>query len=187
MFKNKLHLGCGKRYLEGYSHIDYSTYEHIDKVGPIFPLDYISNESIEEIYTSHTLEYFDFDECIDVLKEFKRCLKKNGLLRISVPDFDNLIKIYNKQEKNIDKVIGPIFGRWFISDKEKIYHKCVFNKNKLIKLLKDCGFGEIGEWDPLTFFGKDEDAFDDYSKAYFPHMDFEKGIQVSLNILAKNI
>ena len=30
-------------------------------VKPIFPLDFIDDESVNEIYSSHALEYFDFE------------------------------------------------------------------------------------------------------------------------------
>lgn len=30
-------------------------------------------------------------------------------------------------------------------------------------------------------------SYDDFSKAYFPHMDFKKGITISLNTIAEKI
>ena len=51
-------------------------------------------------------------------------------------------------------------------------------------LLFESGFKALEIWDPLEFFGSDPLSFDDYSKAYFPHMDFKNGIQISLNIIA---
>ena len=56
----KLHLGCGKRYLDGFKHVDYSDFPHIDYIKPIYPLDFIKDRSVDEIYCSHALEYFDF-------------------------------------------------------------------------------------------------------------------------------
>ena len=88
-------------------------------------------------------------------------------------------------DNDIDSIIGPIFGRWEYSTNKFIYHKTVFNRKKLIGLLKSQGFISIEDWDPLIFFGSDETSFDDYSKAFFPHMDFKNGTQISLNIVAK--
>ncbi len=127
----KLHLGCGKKFLKGYKHIDYSNYDHIDWVKPIFPLDFIDDESVIEIYSSHALEYFDFEKVYEVLNDWKRCLKKGGLLRLSVPDFEKLIDVYKLNDSNIEKIIGPLFGRWEFSKDEFIYHRCVFNKKKI--------------------------------------------------------
>lgn len=55
-------MGCGKRYLKGYLHVECSRYEHIDYVKPIHPLPSIKDGTIEEIYFSHALEYYDFEE-----------------------------------------------------------------------------------------------------------------------------
>ena len=181
----KLHLGCGKRYLKGYKHIDYSSYEHIDWNSPIYPLPFIENNSIDEIYSSHALEYFDFIQVREVLIEWRRCLKKGGKLRLSVPDFDKLIKVYNLENNEIDSIVGPLFGRWNIDEKNFIYHRTVFNKPKLEKLIIESGFDKIDYWDPLTYFGDTQDSFDDYSKAFYPHMDFLKGFPISINLLAE--
>ncbi len=183
----KLHLGCGKRFLKGYKHVDYSNYKHVDYVSPIYPLSFIKDNSVSEIYCSHALEYFDFAESINVLKEWFRCLNNGGKLRISVPDFDTLLEVYKLNNHDIDSVIGPIFGKWPINEDLKIYHKTVFTKSKLTKILSSSGFREIESWDPLKFFGNGSDSFDDYSKAYFPHMDFKNGFSISINFIAKAI
>ncbi|WP_269623834.1 class I SAM-dependent methyltransferase [Prochlorococcus marinus] len=180
----KLHLGCGKRYLEGYLHVDQSKYKHIDYVKPIYPLPFIENECVEEIYCSHALEYFDFNQAILVLKEWKRCLADKGKLRLSVPDFDQLLKVYNSKSYDIDAIIGPLFGRWKGDKGEFIYHKTVYTRKKIEEILILSGFKSIETWDPLDFFGINKESFDDYSKAYYPHLDFINGIPLSLNILA---
>ena len=45
----KLHLGCGERYLEGYTHIDLADFEHIDYKMPVDNLSIFENNSIDEI------------------------------------------------------------------------------------------------------------------------------------------
>ena len=90
----KLHLGCGERYLEGFIHVDLAQYDHIDYEMPVDNLEIFSDNSAEEIYASHVIEYFDREEIKLVLKEWNRVLKKNGVLRLSVPNFPELIKVY---------------------------------------------------------------------------------------------
>ncbi len=68
----KLHLGCGKRYLEGYIHVDIAEFEHIDYQLPIDDLSTFKDNTVEEIYASHVLEYFDRNDVINVLTEWKR-------------------------------------------------------------------------------------------------------------------
>ncbi len=181
----KLHLGCGSRYLEGFIHIDLAKYNHIDYVKPIYPLPFIKNETVDEIYCSHAFEYYDYQQAYKVLKEWKRCLVNTGVIRLSVPDFDQLLEVYKLNDKNIDSIIGPLFGRWEVADGQYIYHKTVYTREKIVNILIKLGFKSIRNWYPLEYFGKGNECFDDYSKAYFPHLDFENGLPISINILAE--
>jgi len=54
-------------------------------------------ESIERIYTSHTLEHFTHDEAIKLLSDFYKIMKPDGIIRIVVPDLDICVeKMYKK-------------------------------------------------------------------------------------------
>ena len=179
----KLHLGCGKKFLPGFVHIDLAEFPHIDHKRKIYPLDFIESNSISEIYCCHALEYYDFFQCLEVLEDWNRCLTSGGVLRLSVPDFDKLLKVYELSNRNIDSIIGPIFGRWKC-EQDFIYHRTVFTRNKLEKLLLNSGYSQIKDWDPLEHFGKSSESYDDYSKAYHPKMDFENGFPISINLVA---
>lgn len=171
----KLHLGCGKRYIPGYIHIDAVEYPHIDHVSTIDHLSFIQDESVEVIYNCHVLEHFKRKEVGRVLAEWRRVLKKGGVLRTAVPDFEKICEIYMKY-KDISKVIGPIFGK-----QDYLYniHYNVFDFESLSEVLNHAGFGEIKKYD----WRKTEHAdVDDFSQAYIPHMDKENGVLISLNI-----
>jgi predicted SAM-dependent methyltransferase len=176
----KLHLGSGSRYLEGYLHIDIADYEHIDINSSVDKLNTIDNDTIDEIYASHVIEYFDRNEVESVLKEWKRVLKKDAVLRIAVPNFEALIKVY-RETGEIEKILGPLYGKWGLNDSSFIYHKTVYDENSLTALLERIGFSDIKIWDWREVF-KNNLEYDDHSQAYFPHMDKESGIHVSLNI-----
>ena len=176
----KLHLGCGKRYLEGYIHIDIADFEHIDHKIPVHNLSIFEDGSISEIYASHVIEYFDRDEVLNLLAEWKRVLKDGGLLRIAVPNFQELINVY-KMSGNLDSIIGPLYGKWEIGESNSIYHKTVYDFKSLSNTLSNVGFKNINKWDWRTVFNENLE-FDDHSQAYFPHMDKNNGIHVSLNI-----
>ena len=169
----KLHLGSGSRYLEGYVHIDIADYEHIDINSSVDKLNTIDNDTIDEIYASHVLEYFDRNEVESVLKEWKRVLKKDAVLRIAVPNFEALIKVYRETEE-IEKILGPLYGKWGLNDSSFIYHKTVYDENSLTALLERIGFFDIKIWDWREVF-KNNLEYDDHSQAYFPHMDKESG------------
>lgn len=176
----KLHLGSGSRYLQGYTHIDISEFEHIDIKTSVDKLNSLKDASVDEIYASHVLEYFDRNEVHAVLLEWKRVLKKNGILRLAVPNFEALISVYQNTEE-IEKILGPLYGKWNVNNSDYIYHKTVYDNKSLTSLLQQLGFREIKQWDWRQVF-KNNPEYDDHSQAYFPHMDKENGIHVSLNL-----
>ena len=55
----KLHLGCGKRYLPGYIHIDVEDGEHIDYCLDIKSLKIFENNSVDIIYSCGAIVYFE--------------------------------------------------------------------------------------------------------------------------------
>lgn len=174
----KLHLGCGKRYIDGFIHIDAVDYPHIDHVTTIDHLSFIPDDSVELIYTCHVLEHFKRKEVERVLREWYRTIKPGGTLRLSVPDFSKLCEVY-KKEGNLEIIIGALFGR-----QDYLYniHYNVFDYSSLSKLLGLCGFEAIKVYD----WKKTEHSHvDDYSQAYIPHMDKENGILISLNVECK--
>ena len=180
----RLHLGCGKRKLKGYIHVDHGKFPHLDYNQDIRFLPMFKDNSVDLIYASHVLEYFDRVEVLAVLKEWKRVLKKGGILRLAVPDYEALIKVYRKT-KDLNKVLGPLFGRWAIAKtKFIIYHKTVYDFASLNGILLQSGFNKVRRWDWRKVFVKELQGYDDYSQAYFPHMD-QKGILISLNVEAQ--
>jgi predicted SAM-dependent methyltransferase len=171
----KLHLGCGKRYIPGYIHIDVVNFEHIDHVASVDALPYIEDNTVDVIYNCHILEHFKRRDVMRVLREWHRVLKPGGVLRISVPDFSALTKIYQKTG-DLNLVIGALFGR-----QDYLYniHYNVFDFNSLRSLLEEAGFSSTRIYD----WRETEHAnIDDYSQAYLPHMDKENGVLISLNV-----
>jgi len=181
----KLHLGCGKRYLPGYIHVDIDELDHVDVITTVENLSMFESNSIDEIYASHVLEYFDVVQVNDVLQEWYRVLKTKGKLRLAVPDFHNLVKLYT-QTKDIRNVIGPIIGRWKISQNRTIFHKQIFDENSLKNLLNENGFGNTRFW-KIEELQENDANYDDHSMAYFPHLDFENGIHLSLNLISEKL
>lgn len=97
------------------------------------------NDSVDAIYTSHTLEHVFSDLLPFVLSEFYRVMKPNSNLRIVVPDITKAINAYiNKDKKYLTNsrnptkpdhypptLLGYLYG-WFHS------HKIVDGKRQLI-------------------------------------------------------
>ena len=171
----KIHLGCGKRYIPGYIHIDAVPFPHVQHVSVIDNLPFINDESVDVIYNCHVLEHFQKNKVHTVLKEWHRILKKGGILRIAVPDFEALSNLYQKTG-DLSLVIGSLYGR---QDYLYNFHYMVFDFKTLSKVLKDVGFTNIERYDWRKI---DHKNIDDYSQSYYPHMDKENGILLSLNV-----
>jgi predicted SAM-dependent methyltransferase len=176
----KLHLGCGSRYIPGFVHIDAIPFEHIDHVTSVDSLGFLPDGSAEIIYSAHVLEHFTRIRLPSVLKEWNRVLKIGGILRISVPSFEAILRIY-EETQDLQNVIGPLFGR---QDYLYNFHYNVFDFQSLKQVLMNAGFSRIAEY---NWRETEHSGIDDYSQAYFPHMDKNAGIQVSLNVEATKV
>ena len=184
MSEIKIHLGCGKRFMPGFIHIDLVNYKHIDYKRDVRTLPMFRDSTVDLIYASHVIEYFDRHEVTKVLKEWHRVLKKGGILRLALPDFEAMIQVYIKY-KNLNLIHGPLYGRWEIPGANKvIYHKTIYDFPSLKEVLGEAKFFNVRRWDWRKIFVKDYADYDDYSQAYIPHMDKENGILISLNVEA---
>lgn len=180
----KLHLGCGKRNIPGFINVDLADYPHIHYRRRVDRLPFLKNNSVELIYASHVFEYFDRKEAPRILKEWRRVLKKGGVLRLAVPDFEKLVQVYKKYGK-LQKIIGPLYGRWPVPRTRKIvYHRTVYDFHDFKKILKDCGFRKIRRYDWRKTIHR---HYDDYSQAYIPHLEKKRGILISLNVEARKL
>ena len=179
----KLCLGCGIREFPGWKHFDMGDYEHLDG-HDITSLPY-ENNSIDIIYSSHTLEYFDREEVLSVLREWHRVLKSGGIIRLAVPDFEAMCKLYSADLFSLKRFLGPLYGKMKpIGCDEPIYHKTVYDFYSLIHILHITGFSNVQKYD---WRQTEHSHIDDYSQAYLPHMDKEHGTLISLNVEAKKV
>lgn len=178
----KLHLGSGKRRLDTFVHVDLLEHPNTDVLASIDSLEMFEDNQVSEIYTSHSFEYFDLVYAREVLIEWLRVLKPGGYLYLSVPNFDALLKIYSKTS-DLKSILGPLFGRWELNN-QYIYHRTVYNRDVASKLLTSVGFVDIEDFNANEYLGAIDPSYDDYSLAYFPHMD-KSGIQISLNLKSR--
>ncbi len=140
-----LHVGCGSVNHEKFVNIDGLPAPHIHYIRAIDDLSPFKANSVDLIYASHCLEHFSHQKVSLVLAEWFRVLKTDGILRISVPDFDVLCKIYQESGNEIDSIIEIIMGK---QDYKYNFHLTAFNQSSLTRLLKNVGFREIRNWQP---------------------------------------
>jgi len=177
----KLHLGCGKRYIPGFIHVDTVKFPHVDYVQDIRALPQFEDKSVELIYACQTLTYFDREEIAEVLREWLRVLAQGGTLRLSLINFETIVRLYNTGMP-LESFLGWLYGKWSDGESGFIYKKTTFDFTSATKVLREAGFSDIELWD---WRKTEHSSVDDYSQAYFPHMDKEHGILVNLNIQAR--
>lgn len=190
--KNKIAVGCGTRfYGEDWYHLDITSHPNVDLIGYAHNIP-LPDESVDLVYASHVLEYYDWDEAENiVLPEWKRILKPGGKLRIAVPDFEELLTWYWRKgtPSRLSDIIGPLFGKIKNKDGDNIYHKSTYDYEVLCKILDSCGFKNISFW---NWWEVEHSHIDDHSQAYLPKIslddpdkkkkDLENGVLISLNV-----
>lgn len=91
-----LNFACGSRIHKDFENIDfYPINENIKKINLLQVLPYNDN-TFDIAYSSHFLEHLDKDNAKKILKEIRRILKDDGILRIVVPDLENIAREYIK-------------------------------------------------------------------------------------------
>jgi len=176
----KLNIGCWNRVMDGWTNVDIQNIKGVMQA-PAHKIP-VEDRTCSIVYASHILEYYNYDEAINlVLPEWKRLLRPGGILRIAVPDFNAISRLY-QAGLDIDYFLGPLYGKMDMQNQiETIYHKTCYDQKKLTQLLLDCGFIDPKLYD----WGKTEHShIDDHSQSYIPHMDKDKGVLISLNMEA---
>jgi len=173
----RLSLGCGKVDLgPDWKSFDASDYPHLTGRN-IINLPYPDN-SVDIIYASHVISYFDREEVKNLLLEWKRVLKPGATLRLAVPDFKIIAELYYSGKYGLESFLGPVYGK-MKSGGKTIYHKTIYDYTNLKSLLENLGFKNIKRYDQ---FKTEHADIDDCSFAFLSHMDFKNGTCLSLNI-----
>ena len=102
-----LHIGCGSVILpEPFENLDTRQLEGVDHISEAYPMPF-EDDTFDLVYSSHVLEHFKKAETQSIVSEWVRILKPGGIIRLSVPSLESLIKIY-KITGDMDYIIGPL-------------------------------------------------------------------------------
>lgn len=141
----KLNLGSGGDYIQGLVNIDLYA-EKADERYDIAKLRYEDN-SVDEIRAYHVIEHFDYMQAHDVLKEWYRVLKPNGVIRIETPDFLESCKEFIKADQDGRwNLYGHFFSTAWINP--GLVHKFLYTEFELKKSMTWAGFKNITRKDP---------------------------------------
>jgi len=139
-----IHLGCGSVNHPKFINIDGLPAPHVHYIRAIDDLSPFKDNSVDLIYACHCLEHFPYANVSKVLTEWFRVLKKDGILRLSVPDFDLLIDIYRANGNTINTaVLQSILGG---QNYKFNFHKALFNRSSLEDILINIGFKQVQAW-----------------------------------------
>lgn len=141
-----LHIGCGATNSPEFINIDARPLAHVHiATDDITSLGEFGTGTVDLVYMCHILEHIKGSDLKRVLLEMKRVLKIGGILRLSVPDFDKLIEVYDASGRDINVISKQLMGG---QDHEYNIHYSVFNHRRLSDLLTEVGFREVVPWDP---------------------------------------
>ena len=180
----KLNLGCGPSGLNTWINYDWGILALLSKFPflrkfliffKVYPKDYdlpwpkiklvdirkklpLEEKSVKYIYCSHVIEHFEFWQALLILKECRRVIENDGLIRIIVPDIEKLIGIYRRNlEKEFPRPAQQFCRYWWGYDKDKIPenfwekinrifirdHKWHYDQKEMVFILKQAGFSKI--------------------------------------------
>lgn len=172
----KINLGCGQRPLPGFINVDARDIPGIEYPNTrVEDLSCFHDNYADHIYACHVLEHVPRSLTFHVLCEWSRVLKPGGMLRVAVPDWDATVEYYNKTG-DLENLLNWIYGG---REYPENWHYRIFNFQALRTLLAEAGFKRIRKY---NWRDTEHAEYDDFSKAYIPHMDLEHGLLMSLNV-----
>lgn len=173
---NRLHLGCGKAYLDGWTNVDLMSTVKADLYSDILRLPF-PDGSFDLIYASHVLEHVHRHMVMATLQHWRGLLRVGGILRLAVPDFSAVCAHYNETH-DLPALIGLLYGG---QNHPLNQHHITFDTRTLYDALLKTGFKDVRSWDWRNTVHAE---VDDYSQAYLPPFKKDGGRLMSLNIEA---
>lgn len=93
---NYLNVGCGDKFHTAWTNIDmYSNTPHIKACNLLKGIPFSTN-SFDVVYHSQVLEHFPKEKASFFMSECFRVLKPGGIIRVVVPDLENIVNEYIK-------------------------------------------------------------------------------------------
>jgi SAM-dependent methyltransferase len=150
----KLHLGCGGIRWEDFINVDLHPHDALVQdssrngcVADVFAdMESLGlpDNSVDEIFTSHTIDHFTRWAAIDMLTDWHRMLKPDGRLVIEVADFNRcLLWLFHPSRKKRELARTQFYGnQWDRIEFET--HRYLWRANELKLVLVQIGYRTIG-------------------------------------------
>lgn len=147
--RRKLQLGSGGNRIPGWINSDIDPRaEMIAILG--WPLPF-RRASLQRIYMEHVLEHVSYSTAVRFLAEARRVLEPGGVIRIAVPDLEDLCRGYllDDWRQRFDWVKWPQFA--FIQTRAQMLnmgfrwwgHSHLYDREEMARVLREAGFREF--------------------------------------------
>ena len=137
-----LHLGCGGKYIPGVINCD--LYDSgADKAWDASNLSEVADTSVDMIEHHHLIEHLAFETLHDAVAEWSRVLRPGGLLVVSAPDLETVLRrwLLMTDTERWGYGIKMIFGS---QEHAGMFHRNGFTPDRLARVLKHYHLHE--EW-----------------------------------------
>ena len=99
-----VHVGCGELNDPRFINVDARAMPHVHHILRTLNLEQFASSSVDLIYACHVLEHVSHAKLQSTLSNWFSRLKTGGVLRLSVPDFDRIVEIYEDQGRDIQAI-----------------------------------------------------------------------------------
>lgn len=137
----RVHVGCGAKPLPGWLNVDIAQYPGVDLVLDV--REGLHLDSARYIFAEHFLEHLTLEEGLSFLRDCRRILSDEGVLRLSTPNLDWVWLTHYKKPDQMDdreRLLGCLemnraFHGWG--------HQFLYNLHTLTLVLRAAGFAQI--------------------------------------------
>lgn len=136
----RLHIGAGQESIPGWINIDNQGLPGVDQVLDV--RQGLPFSGVASIYAEHFLEHLSLDEGLAFLKECRRVLAPDGVLRLSTPNLDWVLTTHyrwhgvTEADRSVDCLrLNRAFHGWG--------HQFLYNRPTLVAALQSSGFADV--------------------------------------------
>jgi predicted SAM-dependent methyltransferase len=138
--EKRLHIGAGRESIPGWINIDNQGLAGVDQVLDV--RQGLPFADVASIYAEHFLEHLSLDEGISFLRECRRVLRPEGVLRLSTPNLDWVLTTHYRwnevgdEDRRLDCMrLNRAFHGWG--------HQFLYNGAMLESVLAAAGFAKV--------------------------------------------
>lgn len=142
---DRLHLGCGPQVMTGWGNLDLDGGPGSIAFDLTHPLPKPAG-SVRFIYSEHFIEHLTQAFGASLLRECRRVLRSDGVLRISTPDLRFLVEVYRSGRTNEWNDMGwtPETPCRLLNESMRLWgHTFLYDEPELKGVLSEAGFSRI--------------------------------------------